>query len=216
MFASALIALAFAYVARAQGSVVSVFPVGFEDDGLQGGPVGTGADGTTYAFDATFPTLSIPFTLTLVEDATHVSETAVIATAGETLFVGVECGFSSGIAVCTEIASEDSTSTVFVETGLVSLIGVPVVTGSVINSSASPSISFSSSQPTDTSSSDTASVLPASIPVSTPSATVTTPAATVVTPPAGTATGLSSGASRSALAGIGVTIPALMALLVAF
>ena len=52
-------------------------------------------------------------TVTLVEDATHVSEGAIIATALETLHVDVQCGIAGGNAVCTEqISDADSTTTI--------------------------------------------------------------------------------------------------------
>ena len=52
----------FDVVARAQVSTVSLFPVGFMDDGLSGEAIGTGADGTTFVLSATFDELDIPYT----------------------------------------------------------------------------------------------------------------------------------------------------------
>lgn len=48
--------------AFAQVSTVSLSPIGFEDDGLEGEAVGTGPDGTTYILSGTFSSLTIPFT----------------------------------------------------------------------------------------------------------------------------------------------------------
>ena len=46
---------------------MSIFPVGFEEDGLQGEIVGTGSDGTTYVLSGTFDpsTDAAPYTSTL-------------------------------------------------------------------------------------------------------------------------------------------------------
>ena len=49
---------------RAQVSTASLFPVGFQDDGLQGQVAGTGAQGTTYFLSGTFDTFGIPYTST--------------------------------------------------------------------------------------------------------------------------------------------------------
>lgn len=48
--------------AMAQVSTVSLSPIGFTDDDLQGEIAGSGADGTTYILSGIFDSLTIPFT----------------------------------------------------------------------------------------------------------------------------------------------------------
>ena len=67
--------------------------------------------------------------MTLVEDATHVSEGAIIATALETLHVDVQCGIAGANAVCTEQISDADSTTTIIESGAVELVGVPIITG---------------------------------------------------------------------------------------
>lgn len=86
--------------------------------------------------------------VTLVEDDAHVSEIAVIQEQTMTLSVNVQCGLQNGSALCTEVVSEGTQATQITETGSVSFIPVPVVTGKVTITSLPPS---SSSPPTATS-----------------------------------------------------------------
>ncbi|KAH8117727.1 hypothetical protein DFH11DRAFT_1570226 [Phellopilus nigrolimitatus] len=120
---------------RSQVTTASVFPI--VDGGaatLQGEVVGTGADGTTYILSGT-PTEGSPFTLTLVEDASGVSEHAVAPTGSATLDYNVECGFdSASLGVCTAIIAAgtgaEAVSTTRTDSGTVTLIPVAVSTGS--------------------------------------------------------------------------------------
>lgn len=88
------------------------------------------------------------FAVTLVEDDAHVSEIAVIQEQTMTLSVNVQCGLQNGSALCTEIVSEGTQATQITESGSVSFIPVPVVTGKVTITSLPPS---STSPPTPTS-----------------------------------------------------------------
>ncbi|KAH8100727.1 hypothetical protein DFH11DRAFT_1671050 [Phellopilus nigrolimitatus] len=197
MLATALFALALNHV-----------PAGFQQDGLNGHVLGTGTEGTTYEFEGTFAALSIPFTMTLVQDATHVSENAVIATSGASLFVDVQCGIVDGQATCTENINEGSSTTVLTESGAVSLIGVPVATGTA---TAVPSQSITSSSASGSSSS--LSLLP---PVITPTQTATSPSQSSVTSQPQSSSTTASGAFRNTFVGFGIALPALAMFLISF
>ncbi|EJD06416.1 uncharacterized protein FOMMEDRAFT_16982 [Fomitiporia mediterranea MF3/22] len=148
MITSALLALAVANVVRAQ-STASLFPVGFQGDDLQGTVVGTGAQGTTYVLSATFGDLGIPYTLTLVQGSTYLSEGADIVTAGITVPIDAECGIQGSNAVCTEVVGSGIDGTTITESGPIFLTAVPVngaVNSGATTRSSSPSVTFTGSQ----------------------------------------------------------------------
>ncbi|KAL5485694.1 hypothetical protein ACEPAI_6735 [Sanghuangporus weigelae] len=210
MIASALLILAVANVVRAQVSTASLFPVGFMDDGLSGEAVGTGADGTTFVLSATFAELSVPYTMTLVQDETHVSITAALETAGITVPIDVQCAMGSGEAVCQQVVGSGIDATTITESGAVFLTGVPVGEGAAtvtgIATGASRSITFSSSIPTDT------DVLPPII-SNTRTATLTDPTATATGTDAASIPGLTSGDASlkgGFMIALGLVVPAVL------
>ncbi|KAL5503824.1 hypothetical protein ACEPAH_7895 [Sanghuangporus vaninii] len=213
MIASTLLVLAAANVARAQVSTASLFPVGFMDDGLSGEAVGTGVDGTTFVLSATFDELSVPYTMTLVQDETHVSITAALETAGITVPIDVQCAMGGGEAVCRQVVGSGIDATTITESGAVLLTGVPVgegaagsvtVTGTATGTSRL--ITFSSSTPTDT------DVLPPII-SNTRTATLTDSTATTTGTDAAGNPGLTSGDVSSKdefMIALGFAVPALI------
>lgn len=157
--------------------------------------------------------------VTLVEDATHVSEGAVIATALESLTVDVQCGIAGVNAVCTEKINDAASATTIVESGVVEFVPVPIQVGTGPITSAgsslptSASITFVSGTATSSVVSQTSiSVLP---PVLSTSRASTSSIATVVTPSALNPTASSaSGASRVATTGLAMLLPILAMMLV--
>ncbi|EJD06463.1 uncharacterized protein FOMMEDRAFT_165256 [Fomitiporia mediterranea MF3/22] len=164
MIASTLFALALVSAVRAQTSTASLLPIGFEGDGLQGEVVGTGTDGTTYVLSGTFDTFSIPFTMTLVEDASHISETANIASE---LLINAECTLSgNNQAVCAEtIVVPGSSTTAMSLTGSIELTPIALAsnTGGA-NGSTRSQVTITGTGTTPPSATG-ASTLPASIPI---------------------------------------------------
>ena len=119
-----------------------------------------------------------------MQDATHVSQHAVISATDGSFNVDVQCGLDGLSATCTEQVSEGTQATTQIISGTYSPVAVPVVTGSdtfpasslTVSASASgASITFSSTG--SGSGTGSLSVLPAQITVtsrtSSASATVT-------------------------------------------
>ena len=130
------------------------------------------------------PSFSLLHTVTVVQDATHVSQHAVISATDGSFNVDVQCGLDGLSATCTEQVSEGTQATTQIISGTYSPVAVPVVTGSdtfpasslTVSASASgASITFSSTG--SGSGTGSLSVLPAQITVtsrtSSASATVT-------------------------------------------
>lgn len=146
--------------------------------------------------------------MTLVEDATHVANEAVIGTesAGGFEFYG-NCDLGSIDAICTEIGANEQATTTVTYSGPYELVDVPIGTDTALatTATATASITFSaSSEP----------VLPPSIPVRNTQPTVTSTGSSA--PSSTLAPGTGSGAVKNAFVGLGVGVvgPAVLALLV--
>ncbi|EJD06415.1 uncharacterized protein FOMMEDRAFT_151676 [Fomitiporia mediterranea MF3/22] len=100
-----LLAFAVANVSRAQLSTASLVDVGFliEPPDQQGQVVGTGADGTTFIVSGTFGEIEVGYTMTVVQDVSHISKGAELVTSSITMPYEVQCELQTdGDAVCTE------------------------------------------------------------------------------------------------------------------
>ncbi|EJD06481.1 uncharacterized protein FOMMEDRAFT_144509 [Fomitiporia mediterranea MF3/22] len=152
-----LIVLGIASIQRACGQVstASLFPIIDANGGsLQGEVVGTGTDGTTYVLSGSPTNSAPPVTLTLVQDASHVSEFAAESTGSVSAEFHVECGFDSAShGVCTLeqiLANGANVTTVFsTDSGTVTIIPVPV---SSSGATATTPTSTQSANPTQSSS----------------------------------------------------------------
>ncbi|KAI5118499.1 hypothetical protein M0805_003999 [Coniferiporia weirii] len=100
---------------------------------ISGEIIGTGSDGTTYVISASgTDTGDVPFTMTVVQDATHVSEALSL---GSGLGENAECTYNAqGVGACTLViegagtGTESSAPETSVVTGTVLMVAVPVTT----------------------------------------------------------------------------------------
>ncbi|EJD07170.1 uncharacterized protein FOMMEDRAFT_17634 [Fomitiporia mediterranea MF3/22] len=120
---------------------------GFDTESLpiSGEIVGTGADGTTYVISASGTDAGdIPFTMTVVQDATHVSEALTLATG---IGGNIQCGYNTqGVGTCTIVVAGAGTGTetdaapsTLITTGTIPMVAVPVTTAPPPTTSASGS-----------------------------------------------------------------------------
>jgi len=143
---------AVAAVGAQSTTTASLFEAIFDSVDLAGSIAGVGADGTTYVLSADYTveadddtTIAFPITMTLVEDATHVSEAVNVAITGVpsglgigdgAMSIGAECNIANGEAVCTEHAAQGTLfSSDDIETLSATLGPVPVVVAAVTGSS---------------------------------------------------------------------------------
>ncbi|KAL5503850.1 hypothetical protein ACEPAH_7921 [Sanghuangporus vaninii] len=141
MLATTLLALVLANVAFAQSlsptstaSIIQVIPAA---DGVEGQVLGTGSDGeTTYQLFGTLQQFNLPFTATLVQDASHMSEAAFIQGSGASLIIQAECAFtnSGAEASCVEAIVQPTLTTSLALTGAQSFTAVPILSGTALSS----------------------------------------------------------------------------------
>ncbi|KAL5485716.1 hypothetical protein ACEPAI_6757 [Sanghuangporus weigelae] len=176
MLASTLLALALANVVFAQSfsptstaSIIQIIPA---VDGVEGQVLGTGSAGeTTYQLFGTLGgQLNLPFTATLVQDASHMSEAAFIQASGASLVIQAECAFtnSGAEASCVQAIVQPTLTTSLALTGVQSFTAVPILSGT-----APPSFTGSASGSGGGSGSGSESVLPPSISTSASGSTAT-------------------------------------------
>ncbi|KAL5526261.1 hypothetical protein ACEPAF_7984 [Sanghuangporus sanghuang] len=148
---------------QAANATIALLPE-FSGLSISGQVVGTGADGTTYVLSASGTSAGdIPFTMTVVQDASHVSEAVSLAMG---LGADVQCAYDSqGAGACTLVTEGTGTDasgdagpqTTVISTSL-SLVAVPVTTASSTSTQLSASGSATSSGSTDSSSSTSGTV----------------------------------------------------------
>ncbi|THH10323.1 hypothetical protein EW145_g1406 [Phellinidium pouzarii] len=118
--ASLVVGLGIVQGVRSQVETASIFIPPIVDSGasLQGEIAGSSADGTTYVLSYV-PTSAgdTPFTLTLVENASHVSVHvfASDAMASASVELDADCGFGSSANVCTAVAEVGSGTNITTE-----------------------------------------------------------------------------------------------------
>ncbi|EJD06413.1 uncharacterized protein FOMMEDRAFT_151674 [Fomitiporia mediterranea MF3/22] len=89
--------------AQVQVSTASLYEVGLlQEEGQRGTVLGSEADGTTFLISGTFVALNAGYTMTVVQDAVHISKGADFVASGQTITYDVECGLDTGNAICTE------------------------------------------------------------------------------------------------------------------
>ncbi|KAI5118636.1 hypothetical protein M0805_000012 [Coniferiporia weirii] len=101
------------------------------DDNLQGEIIGTGADGTTYLLSniVTDTVEDEAYTMTFVQDATHISEVLIATMDQISVALNAECSYdaTSGLCVAVDQDVQDGFSTVITTTQSGSLLQVPVL-----------------------------------------------------------------------------------------
>ncbi|KAL5476445.1 hypothetical protein ACEPAI_3351 [Sanghuangporus weigelae] len=172
MLASTLLALALANAAFAQSfsptstaSIIQIIPA---VDGVEGQVLGTGSAGGPAQPPVHRYVLRnriyLPYSPTLVQDASHMSEAAFIQASGASLVIQAECAFtnSGAEASCVQAIVQPTLTTSLALTGVQSFTAVPILSGTAppsftgsANGSASesvlpPSISTSASGSTAT------------------------------------------------------------------
>ncbi|EJD06462.1 uncharacterized protein FOMMEDRAFT_151730 [Fomitiporia mediterranea MF3/22] len=167
MLLSIFSTLVLTFATLAKASVTSLALPGLGQNGLQGEVVGKGANGTTYVLSGSFTALTTPFTMTVVEDATHVVETAVLKSAE---VLEVDCSLSGKNAVCTQKAIIQSSTSATTITSTIDFLRVSVSSGTPSRTSHSTTTSAASGSGSST--------LPPSISASTTSTTSTTASST--------------------------------------
>ncbi|EJD06437.1 uncharacterized protein FOMMEDRAFT_25715 [Fomitiporia mediterranea MF3/22] len=91
-------------VARAQVSLAELVDAEylFEEPSAKGLVIGTGAQGTTYLVSGTFYGFDTGYTLTVAQDATHISKGGDAVDGSITLSYEVQCGINNVDMICTE------------------------------------------------------------------------------------------------------------------
>ncbi|KAL5486336.1 hypothetical protein ACEPAI_7382 [Sanghuangporus weigelae] len=151
------------FLPQATNATIALLPE-FSGLPISGEVIGTGADGTTYVLSASGTDAGdIPFMMTVVQDASHVSEAVSLATG---LGADVQCAYDSqGIGACTLVtegtgtdANGDAGPQTTVISASLSLVAVPVTTASSTSTQPSAGGSATSSGSADSSSNTSGTV----------------------------------------------------------